>query len=415
MISIHRTLDTIFARFIGITKPQRKFLTELFELIPSVRGRMNFMNLSRYSKYNEVTFRRHYSKYFDWFKFNYLIIQIAFLSNELKAEEAIGAIDCSYIDKAGKKTYGLDKFWSGVANKTKKGLEISLICIINTLTGDSWSLSVRQTPSGLSSKEGDLIDYTRIDFYLEQLVDCFVQLPQIIYYTADGYYAKKKVVDRVVDRVVENDKHLICKLRVDANLKYLLDRNLHSDAHGNKKYDGKVNWLALNLDKWDFIGVDFKHPHLRIYSQVLFSPQFKRKLKVVFIWNTRTLKYIVLFSTDLKQDARQILSFYQLRFKIEFIFRDAKQFTGLNHCQARHEDKLDFHFNMSFATINLYQIELIGADSKMSMNSLVRKAYNTRFVNVLFDKLNSDAEFDEFIDINMPAVQDAINLGQMKT
>jgi len=35
MISIHRTLDRIFARFIGTAKPQRKFLTELFELIPS--------------------------------------------------------------------------------------------------------------------------------------------------------------------------------------------------------------------------------------------------------------------------------------------------------------------------------------------------------------------------------------------
>ena len=411
MLSIHRTLDTIFARFVGINKPQRKFLTELFEIIPCVRGRINFMNLSRYSKYNEVTFRRHFGKFFDWLKFNYLIIQIAFLSGVVKSEEAIGAIDCSYISKSGKKTYGLDKFWSGVANKAKKGLEISLVCIINTVTGYSWSLSVRQTPSGLSSKEGDGTNYTRVDFYLEQLVDCFVQLPQVLYYTADGYYAKKKVVDRVI----ENGKHLISKLRPDANLKYLLDRNKYPDVHGNRIYDGKVNWLALNLDKWNFIGVDFKYPHLSIYSQILHSPPFKRKLKVVFVWNSRTLKYIVLFSTDLNQDARQILSFYQLRFKIEFIFRDAKQFTGLNHCQARNEDKLDFHFNMSLATINLYQLELIKSDSTMSMNSLVRKAYNTKFVKILFGKLNSNAEFDGFFDINMPDVQEVINLGQMQT
>lgn len=411
MLSIHRTLDTIFARFTGISKPQRKFLRELFEIIPCVRGRINFMNLSRYSKYNEVTFRRHFSKFFDWLKFNYLIIQIAFLSKVVTVEEAIGAIDCSYISKSGKKTYGLDKFWSGVANRTKKGLEVSLVCIIHVATGRAWSLSVRQTPTGLSSKEGDLVDYTRIDFYLEQLVDCFVQLPKVLYYTADGYYAKKKVVTRVV----ENGKHLISKLRPDANLKYLLDRDLFPNAHGNKKYDGKVNWSALNLDKWDYIGVDFKHTHLKIYTQILYSPQFKRKLKVVFVWNTRTLGYVVLFSTDLKQDARQILSFYQLRFKIEFIFRDAKQFTGLNHCQARNEDKLDFHFNMSLATVNLYQLELIKSNSTMSMNSLVRKAYNTKFVKILFGKLNSKHELDEFFDVNNPIVQEAINLGQMET
>jgi hypothetical protein len=208
---------------------------------------------------------------------------------------------------------------------------------------------------------------------------------------------------------------LISKLRPDANLKYLLDRNKYPNAHGNKKYDGKVNWSALNLDKWIFIGVDFKHPHLRIYSQILFSPQFKRKLKVVFVWNSRTLSYVVLFSTDLEQDARQILTFYQLRFKIEFIFRDAKQFTGLNHCQARDEDKIDFHFNMSLATLNLYQLELIKSDSTMSMNSLVRKAYNTKFVKILFNKLNSNGELDGFFDINLPDVQEVINLGQMKT
>ena len=88
-------------------------------------------------------------------------------------------------------TFGLDKFWSGVAGRTKRGLEISLVCIINVGTGKAWSLDVRQTPSGLSSKEGEGQDYTRIDFYLEQLMDCFVQLPQILYYTADGYYSKK--------------------------------------------------------------------------------------------------------------------------------------------------------------------------------------------------------------------------------
>jgi hypothetical protein len=145
--------------------------------------------MARYSNYNEVTFRRHFTKFFDWLKFNYLIIHFAFLS---KSETAIGAIDCSYISKSGKSTFGLDKFWSGVAKRTKPGLEISLVCIINVTTGKAWSLDVRQTPQGLSSKEGTGQDYTRIDFYLEQLMDCFVQLPQILYYTADGYYTKKK-------------------------------------------------------------------------------------------------------------------------------------------------------------------------------------------------------------------------------
>lgn len=54
---------------------------------------------------------------------------------------------------------------------------------------------------------------------------------------------------------------------------------------------------------------------------------------------------------------QQILSFYKSRFQIEFLFRGAKQFTGLTHCQVRDEQKLDFHFNLSLAAINLVNVE----------------------------------------------------------
>ncbi len=88
-------------------------------------------------------------------------------------------------------------------------------------------------------------------------------------------------------------KHLISKLRPDANLRYLLDRKKYPDAHGNKKYDGKVNWGALNLDRWEFVGVDERHSHLRIYTQILYSPRFKCNIRVVFLWNARTNAYVV--------------------------------------------------------------------------------------------------------------------------
>jgi len=189
MLSITKTLDTIFARFDGMNKRRRDFLTELFEIIPCVRGRLNFINMSRYSKYNESTFRRNFSQFFDWLKFNYLILQFVFLT---ESETVIGAIDCSYVSKSGKHTYGLDKFWSGVANRTKPGLEVSLVSLIEVEQQRAWSLDVRQTPAGLSSKEGAGDHYTRIDFYMEQLQDCMIQVPQVKYYTADGFYAKKK-------------------------------------------------------------------------------------------------------------------------------------------------------------------------------------------------------------------------------
>ena len=59
------------------------------------------------------------------------------------------------------------------------------------------------------------------------------------------------------------------------------------------------------------------------------------------------------YSTDIHLPSEQIVEYYQARFQIEFIFRDAKQFTGLFDCQARHLPRLDFHFNASLIALNL--------------------------------------------------------------
>jgi hypothetical protein len=53
---------------------------------------------------------------------------------------------------------------------------------------------------------------------------------------------------------------------------------------------------------------------------------------------------------------KDIVEYYRTRFQIEFVFRDAKQFTGLNHCQARDLKKLDFAFNASLASVNVAKV-----------------------------------------------------------
>jgi len=153
----------------------------------------------------------------------------------------------------------------------------------------------------------------------------------------------------------------------------------------------------------------------------LYSPKFKCEIKVVLVKNTKTNKYVLLFTTDITLAARLIVTYYQLRFKIEFIFRDVKQFIGLTHCQARDEDKLDFHFNMSLAALNLYQYEATIAqsnESTFSMNSIIRKAYNTKFLKLFFSKLSSEPNLDEILmqkNIEHPKIQEIIHWGRMNT
>jgi hypothetical protein len=52
-------------------------------------------------------------------------------------------------------------------------------------------------------------------------------------------------------------------------------------------------------------------------------------------------------------EGEKIVRYYRSRFQFEFLYRDAKQFTGLTTCQARSENKLDFHFNAALTAVNL--------------------------------------------------------------
>ncbi|MEN0051806.1 MAG: transposase [Bacteroidota bacterium] len=381
-MSTKKVLEQIFAKLSGTSKWQLDFFIELFDLVYSIQGRLNVQNLTRYSDFNASTFSRHFKKFFDWLEFNWLLIAFA---HGTPNDQFIVAIDCSFIAKSGKKTYGLDRFWSGCLGRAKKGLEISLISLIHVQTRKAWALDCQQTPAGLSRKEHDQ-KQTRIDFYMRQIENCASKLLKVRYIVADGFYAKTKVFDTIT----RMNKHLITKLRPDANLRYLY-QGPHPNRQGRKKtYDGKVDFY--DLERWTFNG--YLDNHLEVYSVICNSPKFKRNLKVVMILNTKTNKHVLLASTDLELDTMVIIDYYRLRFKIEFIFRDAKQYTGLNHCQARSKEKLNFHFNLSLAAVNMAQYQMMINPTIMSINTIKRLAYNTRFADFLFKQLRPLSKVD---------------------
>jgi len=199
--------------------------------------------------------------------------------------------------------------------------------------------------------------------------------------------------------LTNNGKHLITKLRSDANLKYLNDKpRIKGQRGASRKYDGKVDFKKngiSDLSKWILVGADEKYPHLTIYTQQLYAVNFDRILKVVLLLNTKTNKYVLLASTDMEIYARLITKYYQLRFQIEFIFRDAKQFMGLNDCQARDENKLDYHFNASLTAVNIAR-KAIQQDEiyNKSINNFVRYQYNQKFADTIYCKLSQIDEFD---------------------
>jgi hypothetical protein len=385
-------LNSIFDKMPEITKCQRDFLQHLFSSLFAMQGRVNFTNLARYMPLHEQTLRRHFEKQLDWPLFNQSLIGG-------QPTSQIGVFDCSFIPKSGKATFGLDRFWSSTHRRAQRGLEISVLGLIDLKSEQAWTLDVTQTPPGLScNPEG----YSRVDFYLEQITDCLAQLFYIQHFVADGYYAKLKIFDTLTGL----GKHVITRLRNDANLRYLSDGERKAGQKGpTARYAGKVDWQ--DVSRFDYVGALEDKPEVVLYTQVLNSPHFKRDFRVVVLLNTKTNQYVVLASTDIEQSAHQIVAYYRLRFQIEFLFRDAKQFTGLCHCQARDENKLDFHFNMSLTAVNLAQ--LVMAQQGICFNDYVRLAYNRFLVTRLLEQLGLEAEFE----ISDPRIENVIHTGRM--
>ena len=96
------------------------------------------------------------------------------------------------------------------------------------------------------------------------------------------------------------------------------------------------------------------------YSAVVWHVSLKRQIRVACLVDTRKpdkIGQVLFFSSDIELDAEQMVQAYKARFQIEFIFRDAKQFTGLCDAQTRDPKRLDFHFNASLSALNLAKYE----------------------------------------------------------
>ena len=93
------------------------------------------------------------------------------------------------------------------------------------------------------------------------------------------------------------------------------------------------------------------------FTAIVNIPSWKRSVRVVIIQHLdeegKIKSHRIFFSTDTKLAGEMILLMYPARFQQEFLFRDAKQDLGLEHCQAYSAEKIDFHVNASLTVESL--------------------------------------------------------------
>jgi hypothetical protein len=118
----------------------------------------------------------------------------------------------------------------------------------------------------------------------------------------------------------------------------------------------------------------------------------------------KKLKQAIFFSTDLELPALTLIKYYQARFQIEFVFRDAKQHTGLSDCQARTTTQINHHVNASLTALNILKLEdrkAKGTDEQtvISIESWKRRKANQMIVDIVFDKLEIDTTCDQIVNL----------------
>lgn len=369
----------------NINKPRRKFMLHIFMLFLGLRGRFNFLGMERYGIYGEQTYRNNFEEEFDYLSFN-----IALIKNSC-SKHLINAFDPSYIPKSGKKTEHLGTFWSGCAQKAKRGLEIGGFAVVDVENNTALSLEAIQTPSTteLKTKNKTLVThYTALTIEKKDTLKLFSK-----YIAVDGYFAKK---DYIIPVTNQTELEIISKLRNDANLNYIYKGQPTGLRGRPKELDGKIRMTQIDKRK---IKHCYQDENVNIYEGIVYSKSLKRKIKLAYgeVWDDGhfTGEYFVLFSTDLELAGHLIYLYYKSRFQIEFLYRDAKQFTGLTHCQGQSANKLYFHFNASLTTVSIAKAAYYLSLPKEQRSTFSMSDIKTIHLNkIMADRIFSNLKID---------------------
>lgn len=325
----------------NIRKPFEKVFMDAMKLFMAIPGRINFLQMGRYGKFSEQTYRNHFvNESFDGFSFNEHLVK-----EHLPGKRKAIAVNPSYIPKSGKKTPWLGYFWSGCAGEYKRGLEIMGIGVIDVGNRECMTLGSVQSPD---TKTLDNMDKSLVDWYAGYLMNRREQIHRISnLVVADAFFSKSTFITPMCD----SGFHIISRFRNDAVLVYPTAEKPTGRRGRPKLYDGPMDFSRLDTSRC----TEHEPDKGKLYGLKAWSKALKRMASLA-VWypdEGRTDKWQLYFSTDQNQSTLDFLEYYRTRFQLEFCFRDSKQYAGITNCQSTDFRKLAFHFNASLTAVNI--------------------------------------------------------------
>ena len=343
LTALHKALDLVGAtiqKVTKITKPQLKFFVWLLERWWMLPVRYNFLTLSRYGGYSDRAIRQQFAKPLPFVEL------FDALFYPLRQKECILAFDPTFVSKSGRHTPGVYQFWNGAHQRSEKGLEAGVLSLIDVGDHMAYHIEATQTQpvtvdAAATEEHKDIMDqYATMITSHKATLQSYSSVVVV-----DGYFMKKGFIEALR----ADDFQVVTKGRRDADLKYLYHGKQSGIGHP-RWYSGKVNLERIDKRRWKQC---YKDQDITAYEVVVYSVSLKRKVKAVYVLSAKEKGYELLISTDVEMSGQKVLQYYRLRFQIEFLIRDAKQYAGLEQCQARSTDKLYNHWNMALFSVSL--------------------------------------------------------------
>src|SRR5215211_6615586 len=363
-------------------------IRQLSRIVPAllaITGRVTMLGISRWTgeggSYRTV--QRFFASVLPWASLLWIFFRTHLFC---PADIYLLGGDETVVTKSGKHTHGLDRFFASLYGKPVSGLAFFTLSLISTQQRRSFPIALEQVlrtpeekaaarakasakasaatakrkpgrPKGSTTKAKTRVELTpelsRIQSMLRQLIERIGGLFALTYLVLDGHFG----TNAALQMALQCDLHLISKLRSDAAL-YLPYDGPYAGRGPRRIYGDKIDPRAI-AERYLRQTTVVDGIETRIYQLEARHKAFAQALNVVIIvktnLKTQAVAHVILFSSDLALPWDKLLDYYCLRFQLEFNFRDAKQYWGLEDFMTTHPTRVENAANLSLFMVNVVE------------------------------------------------------------
>lgn len=347
----------------------------------ALTGRVTMLGISRWTGQGGSyrTIQRFFATALPWASLFWLFFRTHLFQHD---DVYLLAGDETVVTKAGKHTPGLDRFFASLYGKPIPGLAFFTLALISIKQRRSFPIAVEQVvrsaeekasaqakaskptakrkpgrPKGSTTKAKTTLalspELTRIQTLIRALLERIGTLLPLTYLVVDGHFGN----NAALQMAQQCNLHLISKLRSDSAL-YLPYAGPYAGRGPRRIYGDKIDPRAI-AERYLRQTTVADGIVTRIYQLEARHKTFPQPLNVVVIvktnLTTQAQAHVILFSSDTLLPFATLIDYYGLRFQLEFNFRDAKQYWGLEDFMHISPTAVTNAANLSLFMVNLVE------------------------------------------------------------